>query len=45
MYFYLSANTAKDMGITDFASTSGDHDELSRHWYLGAPQKTENKAR
>lgn len=34
MYFYLSANTAKDMGITDFASTSGDHDEFSRHWYL-----------
>lgn len=34
MHFHLSVNAAKDIGQSEFAPASGDHDQFSRHWYI-----------
>lgn len=34
MHFHLSANAAKDFGVSDFIPAHGDHDEFSQHWYV-----------
>ncbi|MDL2316091.1 hypothetical protein LJC59_03305, partial [Desulfovibrio sp. OttesenSCG-928-A18] len=34
MYFYLSANAAKDVTSPEFAPATGDHNEFSGHWYI-----------
>ena len=33
MHFYLSAKASKDMGVAEFSSATGDHNEFARHWY------------
>ena len=33
MHYYLSANAAKDLGVSNFTSASEEHAEFSQHWY------------
>lgn len=34
MHFHLSANAAKDLGVSNFIPVPGDHEEFSKHWYI-----------